>query len=135
MVKRQWILIGIAAGGGLLLGGGLAAGMAGDDGFSVCDVLSLLLFSPVYGVGLVYSLGMMFRLIGGLLEKLGMAFLYRFSFSSGCGLGGCADWLFRVLIILFLFGFIISVIWIAGLFSAAKRLYDAEMTDRQIMSI
>ena len=135
MVKRQWTLIGISAAVGLLLGGMLAFQMIDSAEYSVYDVISMLVFSPVYGVGLVYSLSMMFRLVGEFLRKLGMMFLFRFSVSSGCGLGGCADWMFRILIMLFLCGFIVSVIWIAGLFSAAKKLYEAEMTDGQIYSV
>lgn len=135
MLKRQWSIIALSGVFGLILGFTLVLQLHNDSSYSICDKIALLLFSPVYGVGLIYSLSTMFRLTGSLLKWFGTILFMRGISSGGCGFGGCADWLFRILVIILLFGLIVGFIWIIGVFSAAKKLRDAEIQDNQIAGV
>lgn len=135
MLKRQWSIIAISGIFGLILGFALVFQLHNDSRYSICDLIAILFFSPVYGVGLIYSLSTMFRLTGSLLKWFGTVLFMRGISSGGCGFGGCADWLFRLLLIILLFGLIVSFIWIIGIFSAAKKLRDSEIQDNQIAGV
>lgn len=53
--------------------------------------------------------------------------------TSGCGFSGCFDWIVRTLLMLLLVWLIASIGWFIGLFSAAKKLKEAEETDMQLL--
>lgn len=132
MLRREWGKVLIFSLIGLLLIGGAIVYNRGY-GLPVCDIAALLIVSPVYGVGLIYGMGAFFNMLGAILKWVGGMLFMHGMMSSGCGFSGCFDWIVRFFLMALLIWVIASVGWLVGLWSAAKKLKEAEETDMQFM--
>ena len=132
MLRREWGKILIFAVIGFLLVGGSLISNRGY-GLPACDVAAILIFAPVYGVGLIYGMCTFFTMLGSVLRWVGGMLFMHGMMSSGCGFNGCFDWIVRFCLMALLIWVIATVGWFVGLFSAAKKLKDAESNDMQLM--
>lgn len=67
MLRREWGKISIFAALGFIV---IGLALLRNQGYalSVCDITALMIFSPIYGVGLIYGLGAFFNMLGAVLK-------------------------------------------------------------------
>lgn len=97
------------------------------------DIVSILLFSPVYGIGLVYGFKTVFKIIAGLFKVAAPFMMFRGAPANdgGC-FSGCLGVFLKAIAAFFLLQIVFVIGWIAGVVYAGILLKEAQLHDDTI---